>query len=98
MHILTIALTALIAFNGCSQPEPKPNPVQVIYETKKVYVTVPCKAPKVECVFSGDGHTPTVKLIECIINQKRALEYCSGDIEMGTPKLELSEMKIKEQE
>ena len=47
----------------------------VVYKTRTVYVQVPCDV-EVHCEFSGDGYTPTRKLMECIVKQKRAIEYC----------------------
>jgi len=67
--LIVLALLTIIIFSGC---------------TKTVYVDVPvpyavptpCKVPKVDCDFSGDGSEPIVKLLECIVNQKKAMSVC----------------------
>jgi len=67
--LTVLALLSITTFSGC---------------TKTVYVDVPvpyavptpCKVPKVDCKFNGIGSEPIVKLLECIVNQKKAMSVC----------------------
>lgn len=67
--LTVLVLLTIIFFSGC---------------TKTVYIDVPvpyavptpCKVPKVTCDFSGNGSEPIVKLLECIVNQKKAMSVC----------------------
>jgi len=68
----------MFIFKGCACKEPEPVIMyKTIIETKDVYIEVPCKVPVVKCDFKGDGYTPTVKLLECISEQKKAIESCN---------------------
>jgi len=75
---LLIFVSLLIA--GCGH---KTRPPIIIEKIKPVYIykTVPCKIPNVDCEFTGDGNLPTIKLLECIVKQKRAMESCSNTTE-----------------
>ena len=67
--LIVLALLTITTFSGC---------------TKTIYVDVPvpyavptpCKVPNVDCKFSGDGSEPIVKLLECIVEQKKAMSVC----------------------
>lgn len=73
---ITVLLLLGIVMVGCGQqPEPEP---MIKIKTEYVYKTVPCVVPKINCEFSGEGYTPTKKLLACVIEQKKALELCSG--------------------
>jgi len=70
--ILVLVMTLLA---GCASA-PKPQVVDhVVYKVQKVYIPKPCDVT-VECDFTGDGYEPTMKLLRCVVKQKRALEYC----------------------
>jgi len=72
-----LSLFVLIGLTGCSlcpkPPQPEP---RIIYKVKEVKVPVKCKIPKINCDFNGTNFQPTVKLLECIVKQKRAIEMC----------------------
>jgi len=74
MKIFNIVLITLVGlvFIGCGDPQP-PKPT-IVYKTKIVYKSLPCKVPEVKCDFSGKGFDPTVKLLECVILQKHVLD------------------------
>jgi len=67
--LIALAILITITFSGC---------------VKKVYIDVPvpyavptpCKVPTVSCSFSGDGSEPVVRLLECIVKQKKAMKVC----------------------
>lgn len=71
-----IGLGCLISFLlvGCSSKQTVVSDIEI----QKVYVPVKCEVPEVHCDFKGEGYTPTQKLLECIVLQKRALEVCRG--------------------
>jgi len=73
MKIFSI-LFIMLLMGGCTTAPPKEK-IVTVYKTKNVYIPQPCDA-KVTCDFSGDGFVPTKKLLECVVKQKRALEYC----------------------
>lgn len=76
IYSIIAILIAMFLFTGCCTKLP---PEQVItIETKIVKVPVPCEVPKLNCDFKGDGFVPTTKLLECLIQHKRALEVCSN--------------------
>jgi len=76
-----IILSALIAmlFTGCGV-EPKPcvpkTVTKVIYKTKIVKVPVPCDMKKPTCDFKGDGYEPSIRMMECIVTQKKVIDAC----------------------
>lgn len=76
---LNIVLFVILAFStvfgitGCGPKQPEPyKPPVVVVET----VTKPVKPPRpdVKCEFTGDGITPSIKLTECLVLLKKALE------------------------
>jgi len=73
--ILIMVITILLTGCSCKEPEP----IRVI-ETVYVNIPVKCILPKVKCDLNGNGYVPTVKLLECVIEQKRALEVCDKSI------------------
>lgn len=79
-HLIYTPPVIALLLTGCSydQPTPKANPVQILYKVKKVYVEVPCKVPAVNCDFTGIGNEPIIKLLKCVVDQKKALDYCSN--------------------
>ena len=79
MKIYNLLLMLIVlVLSGCSCKEVEP--LRVI-DTVYVNIPVKCVVPKIECNFKGNGYTPTVKLLECVVEQKRALEVCSKSIE-----------------
>jgi len=80
--ILSIVLT------GCATTQPvKPVVMtQIVYKTKIVKVPVICKHEPVKCDFTGTGYTPTIKLLECIVTQKRVIESCDHNSKITTAK------------
>lgn len=73
-----MVLGGLLVLTGCSTPPTKPVPPTIIteYKTVEVFVNKPCDVPMPDCDFKGDGFEPTVKLLKCVVDLKRALEYC----------------------
>lgn len=72
---ILVLLSISVLFGGCyNQPEPE---IRTVYKTKEVKVPVKCKVPKIDCNFKGEGFDPTIRLLECIQLQKRALEACA---------------------
>jgi hypothetical protein len=65
-----------VMMSGCLWCEPEIRE-RVITETKIVKVEVPCNVPKVGCDLGKGGVDTSHKMIECIIEQKRAMEVCS---------------------
>ena len=72
---LMILVLALGILTGCTTTLTQPEPV-IVYRTKVKEVKVPVYPviPEVKCDFKGTGFEPTVKLLECVINQKRVLD------------------------
>jgi len=52
----------------------------IIYKPRDVYIPTPCDID-VQCEFNGLGYIPTSKLLECVVIQKKALEYCKQTLE-----------------
>lgn len=73
MKIFSILLIAL-ALTSCAGTTPPANEV-IVYKYKDVMIPVPCDTD-VKCDFSGEGYVPTKKLLQCVIEQKHALDYC----------------------
>lgn len=75
MRIFNICgLLLVVMLTGCASTKVVTKDV-IVYKYKNVYVPTPCDVT-VNCDFTGDGYEPTNKLLECVIDQKRALEYC----------------------
>lgn len=71
-----------IVFIGCFSNKEVCKEPKVITKVEVVEKIVPikCKVPEVHCEFGGDDFEPTKKLLECIVEQKRALEVCRDNI------------------
>ena len=69
----SVILTMLI-FSGCSVKE------RVVYVDKPTPYAVPvkCKVPEVYCSFKGEGSEPILRLLECVVAQKKAIAVCQG--------------------
>jgi len=85
MKIFKYVIIAVIAigFSGCWWDKPKPSckcETKYVYKYKIKEVKVPVKlhVPEVKCDFKGDGFEPTIKLLECIVKQKKVLEAISS--------------------
>lgn len=65
---------------GCSTPDRVVATVdRIVYVPVDVYVPMPCDV-EVTCNFTGTGFEPTTRLLECVIEQKRAISYCRGEV------------------
>jgi len=80
--IIALVISLLIAGCNFCKTEPKPKP-EIIYRTKIVKTNIPvkCKIKKIHCEFKGTGYTPTIKLLECMYTQKKALKKCATFID-----------------
>ena len=72
--IVAIIMLMTLFIGCCPKVEPE---IRTVYKTKEVKVPVKCEVPKVICDFSGEGFTPTIKLLECIKEQKEIIKRCS---------------------
>ena len=71
-----IGCIVCLSFYGCAQDECRPE-VRTVVDVKEVVKSVPCVPPKIDCDFSGQSFVPVSKLLQCVVEQKRALEVCS---------------------
>ena len=74
-YLFITSLLVVILLTGCTTKEvTKP-----IIKTEVVEVKVPvkCKVPKVECNLNANDFDVIPKMLECIVEQKRAIEVCS---------------------
>ncbi|EPU3829058.1 hypothetical protein ACVWU4_001039 [Campylobacter coli] len=46
-------------------------------ETVEVKIPVKCKVPEITCDLKGNDFEVIGKMLECIVEQKRAIEVCS---------------------
>jgi len=73
-HCNILLIVLALGLTSCA--ERKPQVVdRVVYKVQKVYIVKPCDVV-VDCDFKGMGYEPTMKLLKCVVKQKRALEYC----------------------
>jgi len=68
-------ILAILTYSGCCKDKVITVEKPVI-KIKEVKVPVKCKIPDVNCSFEGNDFEPTEKLLECVIQQKRAMEVC----------------------
>ena len=69
-----LMLSALLLTSCCKEPE-----VKYIDKPYEVKVPVVCDIPDVHCDFNKTTQTEVVaSLMECIIEQKKAMEVCDG--------------------
>lgn len=77
----------VLVLSGCGVKY-KELPAKVIVNTEIVEKVVikPCPVPDLSkvCDFSGDKFTPTEKLLNCVIEQKRVLDICSNPTDLNT--------------
>jgi len=73
--ILSMFLFLLLMAGCATKQECKPD-IQIVYKTQDVYKEVPCGVPEVKCNFVGSGYEPTKKLLECVVEQKKAMAVC----------------------
>jgi len=71
---LCLSIILLLVFTGCGSKEPVVP--KIVYKTVEVKVPVYCKVPKVTCNFKGSNFEPTIGLLKCIVEQKKALDVC----------------------
>lgn len=74
--LMIIGCVVCLTFTGCSPKECQPE-IKTVYDVKEVVKTMPCNPPKINCDFKGDNFVPAKKLLECVVEQKRALDACS---------------------
>ena len=73
--LLMLIGCVVLSFTGCSNKECQPE-IKTVYDVKEVVKTIPCNPPKINCDFKGNNFVPAKKLLECVVEQKRALEAC----------------------
>jgi len=77
MKTIILLATLLIALTGCSTKQPC-EPI-VVYNTKDVYIPVPCKIEHPECSLSGTTNKAVLdNMIKCIADQHMAIESCKS--------------------
>ena len=71
--MILVTLTMLI-FSGCATTD------KIVYVDKPVPYAVPvkCEVPEVTCDFKGEGSEPILRLLECVVDQKKAIAVCQG--------------------
>lgn len=74
-YLIIIIAFLIISLTGCSVKQPEPI-VTVKTEVIEKIVIKPCQVPNISCDFTGSDFEPTVKLLDCLILHKRALESC----------------------
>ena len=65
---------------GCADKTECRPEIKTVYDVKEVTKTIPCNPPKIDCDFQGNDFVPAQKLLQCVVEQKRALEVCSQSI------------------
>lgn len=73
--IYSIVISILIMLTGCGTTTVTKPIIKT--ETVEVKVPVKCNIPKVECNLHGKDFEVIGKMLECIVEQKRAIEVCS---------------------
>lgn len=80
--IIIIFLAIALFLSGCSCCEPKPCKQKIVhntvYKTKIVKVPTTCDIPEPTCDFKGEGYTPAVKAVDCIVTLKKYIDACKG--------------------
>ena len=73
--LVILAILTTLTFSGCATTE------KIVYVDKPVPYAVPvkCKVPEVSCNFKGEGSEPILRLLECVVDQKKAMEVCNGE-------------------
>ena len=72
---MLLVTSALMTFSGCSWCEK----IVEVEIDRPVYIDVPvsCTIPDTNCSWTGvPTHEVSIKLMECIVNLKRASEVC----------------------
>lgn len=81
LNIVFIITIAFIIF-GCGTTTFKQLPPEkvVVTETQDVVRVEKCEVPDLSkiCTFTGDYFGPTERLLNCVIAQKKVLDYCAG--------------------
>jgi len=75
--VLILSVIGLL-LSGCGRcPEPEIVTIyEPVYKTKIVKIPVKCDVPKPKCDFKGKGYEPAVKLLECVVTQKKFIDTC----------------------
>ena len=71
--VISVILTTM-TFSGCTCKEQ----VRYVDVPLPYAVPVPCDVPDVNCSFKGEGSEPVIRMLECIVDQKKAIEVCDG--------------------
>lgn len=79
--IVCIGIGIAMILSGCVSTVNTPERLVVKQEVVETKVLVGCQLPKIECEFTGEGFTPTEKLLDCVQKQKKALELCQEQID-----------------
>lgn len=79
--IVSIGIGIAMMLSGCTTTVNTPERLVVKQEVVEKKVIVGCQLPKIECEFTGEGFTPTEKLLDCVQKQKKALELCQEQID-----------------
>lgn len=75
-----VGIGLAVSMSGCTTVN-TPERLVVKQEVVETKVMVGCQLPKIECDFTGEGFTPTEKLLDCVQRQKKALELCQEQID-----------------
>lgn len=75
MRLITLVFTSLFLLVGCSNKQPcEPT---VVYNTKDVYIPVPCDVEHPSCNLNGASAKETLdNMVKCIADYYQALDVC----------------------
>ena len=93
---IAIGIILLILLSGCSTGKIEPTVITKIEPVETIKVVAP-KIPSIECDFEGEGLEPTGKLLECVIFQKRILDYLTYQYDPSKNNLEEDFKKYMEE-
>lgn len=68
--LIVFVISTITLFSGCVE--------KIVYVDREVPYAVPvkCDIPDVYCSFDANGSKPIMLMLECIINQKKAMRVC----------------------
>ena len=76
-YILLLLVIFIIGFLSACSTATITKPI-IKTETVEVKVPVKCKVPEIECDLKGNDFEVIGKMLECIVEQKRAIEVCDS--------------------
>ena len=77
MKLLILLTVLFFVLTGCTTKQPC-EPI-VVYNTKDVYIPVPCKIEHPECNISGATNKEVLdSMIKCIADQYMVIEACKA--------------------